>query len=204
MTLQRTYSLDEIIELTGYDRRTIAYYVQKGILPRVGRRGPRTRYSGKFLDRLLYIKRVKEFQDTGRMRTVSLAEIRDILDTKTDQKIHAVASGAEEPKWTDEFRGDVELDMFEETDHRSYPGKSTGSAVELDVGTGAFSHLKKLLTELERRAIDGKKQQRTTSAERWTQVPITDNINLSVRGVRDTDLEQVAAVARAIRDLVSD
>ncbi len=138
------------------------------------------------------------------MRTVSLAEIRDALETKTDRRIHAVASGAEEPQWTDEFRGDVESDRLEETNQQSYLGSNVRPAAEHRVGAAASSHLKKLLIDLERRAIDGKKQQRTTNAERWTQVPITDNINLAVQGVQDDDLELVADVALAIRNLVSD
>ena len=41
---QPSYTARELEEETGFDRRTIAYYVQEGLLPRVGRRGPRTRY----------------------------------------------------------------------------------------------------------------------------------------------------------------
>ena len=63
----RTYTLDEIEERTGFDKRTIAYYVQEDVLPKVGRRGPRTRYPQLFLDRLLFIKRVRDLQDTGRI-----------------------------------------------------------------------------------------------------------------------------------------
>ena len=55
-----TYTLDEIVERTGFDKRTTSYYVQKGLLPKVGRRGPKTRYPQVFLDRLLFIKLLRD------------------------------------------------------------------------------------------------------------------------------------------------
>ena len=39
----RSFTAEELERETGFDRRTIAYYVQEGLIPRVGRRGPRTR-----------------------------------------------------------------------------------------------------------------------------------------------------------------
>lgn len=37
MSDHRTFTLDEIEKKTGFDKRTIAYYVQQGLLPKVGR-----------------------------------------------------------------------------------------------------------------------------------------------------------------------
>ena len=36
------YTAAELQRETGFDRRTIAYYVHEGLLPKVGRRGSRT------------------------------------------------------------------------------------------------------------------------------------------------------------------
>lgn len=190
MEEQRTYSLDEVIELTGYDRRTIAYYVQQGLLPRVGRRGPRTRYAQGFLDRLRYIRRVRDMQDTGIMRAVTLAEIRVAFDAKTDLQIRDVASGNEAPRWMAEAGGESEPAMSEATARLIGPGKRADPA-----------QVQQLMTDLERRAIEGQKKQTQISAQRWTQVPITDNINLAVKGLRDKDLELAAALGRAIASL---
>ena len=62
---EHTYTIDEIEEQTGFDRRTITYYVQQGLLPKVGRRGPRTRYSQLFFDRLQFIRMIRNRQDQG-------------------------------------------------------------------------------------------------------------------------------------------
>ncbi len=93
MAGDRTYSIDELERETGVDRRTIAYYVQEGLLPKIGRRGPKTRYPSLFRDRLLFISRLRELQDSGRIGTMTLAEIRELFATVPDATIAAVAEG---------------------------------------------------------------------------------------------------------------
>ena len=95
MDEERTYTLDEIEERTGFDKRTIAYYVQEGLLPKVGRRGPRTRYSRQFLDRLLFIKKTRDLQDQGLMGSMTLGEIKDLFDEVPDWTIHNIVTGKE-------------------------------------------------------------------------------------------------------------
>jgi DNA-binding transcriptional MerR regulator len=79
MPSARSYSLSELVETTGFDRRTIVYYIQSGLLPKVGRRGPHTRYPEECLTRLLFIKGVRKLQTQGRLLTATLAEIRRAL-----------------------------------------------------------------------------------------------------------------------------
>ena len=92
---ERTYTLDEIEERTGFEKRTIVYYVQEGLLPKVGRRGPRTRYPQIFLDRLLFIKKIRELQDTGAMGSMTLSEIREVFSRVSEETIADVAAGRE-------------------------------------------------------------------------------------------------------------
>lgn len=75
----RSYSLSELVEATGFDRRTIVYYIQSGLLPKVGRRGPHTRYPDECLTRLLFIKGVRSLQAGGQLLTATLAEMRRAL-----------------------------------------------------------------------------------------------------------------------------
>jgi len=60
--IPRSHSLAELVALSGFDRRTIVYYIQSGLLPKVGRRGPHTRYPEECLTRLQFIKGVKALQ----------------------------------------------------------------------------------------------------------------------------------------------
>jgi DNA-binding transcriptional MerR regulator len=94
----RTYTIDEIEEQTGFDRRTIAYYVQQGLLPKVGRRGPRTRYSQLFFDRLQFIKMIRDLQDQGAMGSMTLSDFRDLFQNVSEETIAEVIGGRESPR----------------------------------------------------------------------------------------------------------
>ncbi len=86
----RSYSLSDLVEATGFDRRTIVYYIQSGLLPKVGRRGPHTRYPEACLTRLLFIKGVKALQAEGRLLTATLAEIGRALGAHDHAGIRAL------------------------------------------------------------------------------------------------------------------
>lgn len=89
-----SYTAQELEEETGFDRRTIAYYVQEGLLPRVGRRGPRTRYPRLVRDRLLFIRRVREAEEAGEVSAVSLSDMRTVFERVPPALIAKVADGA--------------------------------------------------------------------------------------------------------------
>lgn len=90
-----SYTIDELAAETDTERRTISYYVQEGLLPRVGRRGPKTRYPKAIRDRLLFIKKLREIEDAGRIPNLTLAQIRDIFDVLSERDIARVADGEE-------------------------------------------------------------------------------------------------------------
>lgn len=79
MLAARSYSIIELQSGSGFDRRTIVYYIQQGLLPRVGRRGPNTRYPEECLYRLQFVRRVKDLQNQGELLTVTLGDIRQAL-----------------------------------------------------------------------------------------------------------------------------
>ena len=91
----RSYTALELERETGFDRRTIAYYVQEALLPKVGRRGPRTRYPKLARDRLLFIKKVREEEEAGGVEPVSLSDMREIFNRVPLEVIADVADGRE-------------------------------------------------------------------------------------------------------------
>jgi len=97
MVEEQTYTIDEIEEHSGFHRRTIAYYVQQGLLPRVGRRGPKTRYSQLFFNRLQFIKMIRDLQDQGAMGTMTLGDFRDLFKSVPEETIAEVVGGRESP-----------------------------------------------------------------------------------------------------------
>ena len=88
-----SYTAKELERETGVDRRTIAYYVQEGLLPKVGRRGRRTRYPKLFRDRLLFIRRAREAEEEGDVSPVSLKDIRKVFERVPPALIAGVADG---------------------------------------------------------------------------------------------------------------
>jgi len=99
MGLLESYTLSELETESGFDKRTIAYYISEGLLPKVGRRGPRTRYPLDFLERLMFIRRVRDMQDDGKLRAVMLTEIRDVIDQLTADEISAAARKGSSVRW---------------------------------------------------------------------------------------------------------
>ena len=88
-----SYTTSELERDTGFGRRTIAYYVQEGLLPRVGRRGPRTRYPELVRDRLLFIRRVREAEAESEIRPVPLRNLRELFEALPSGLVASVAAG---------------------------------------------------------------------------------------------------------------
>ncbi len=88
-----SYTTSELERDTGFGRRTIAYYVQEGLLPRVGRRGPRTRYPELVRDRLLFVRRVREAEAESEIRPVPLRELRELFEALPPGLVASVAAG---------------------------------------------------------------------------------------------------------------
>lgn len=80
MLNQRSYSISELERATGFDRRTIVYYIQFGLLPRPGRRGPKTRYPGDAMVRLQFLRGVKDLQERGELLNFTLEDVRRALE----------------------------------------------------------------------------------------------------------------------------
>jgi DNA-binding transcriptional MerR regulator len=83
----RTHSVSDLERATGFDRRTIVYYIQQGLVARPGRRGPNTRYPAEALARLQFIRGVRSLQNEGRLLNVTLAEIRRAIEAAGDARI---------------------------------------------------------------------------------------------------------------------
>jgi DNA-binding transcriptional MerR regulator len=91
--------LSDLVTESGFDKRTIAYYTAEGLLPKVGRRGPKSSYPRTFLERLLFIRRVRTLQDAGQLRAVTLTEIRDVMNRLTPEELRGAAESTEPVAW---------------------------------------------------------------------------------------------------------
>ena len=76
------FDLPDLAAESGVSPRTIRYYVQQGLIPSPGTRGPNTRYDRGHLDRLQLIRRLQR-------QHLPLAEIRRRLDELDDAGVRA-------------------------------------------------------------------------------------------------------------------
>lgn len=121
----RTYTIYELEAETGFDRRTITYYISMGLLPRVGRRGPKTTYPQEFHDRLMFVKRTRDLQDAGQLRAVTLNEVGEVMRDLSADDYGAVARGQRSDDWIRE--------LFVEPDWDT-SGMPTAAEVATDYG----------------------------------------------------------------------
>jgi DNA-binding transcriptional MerR regulator len=195
----RTYTMDELVEESGFDRRTVAYYVQEELLPKVGRRGPRTRYPRLFLDRLLFVRRVRDLQDRGELSPLTLAEIKETLDRLSPDTIARVARGEED---VTAVLGESEVGIQDSLLMRRPRGDVAASVTQMMVPEMSSElvnlvDLPETVTELLQQA----KLSREEGEERWTTVSISRDVLLTVRGDRPTLVRLAEALAHRIRGL---
>ncbi|MGI9329831.1 MAG: MerR family transcriptional regulator [Gammaproteobacteria bacterium] len=228
MGLPRTFTVVELEELSGFDRRTIAYYISEGLLPKVGRRGPKTRYSEDFLQRLQLIKRIRELLDAGRLPQATLADISGVLRGLSAKQIKQLAhQSTPESELADLFQGarpapdeDVQMarpdpaDLSADYQFSAPPKAASRRRARLmasraaptasrdmssdPVGEELPDSVRSVLRELERRAQRGRQSMGITSSEILTRIPITSNIMLSVRGMVAEEDRQFAEQVAAL------
>ncbi len=224
----RTYTLDEIEELTGFDKRTIAYYVQEDVLPKVGRRGPRTRYPQLFLDRLLFIKRVRDLQDTGRIGTMTLVDFRDVFERLSareiaelaagDRPIGPIAHGAYEPRFAEPRmasagrRAELMSERLEATSPAPEASRASvwlarNARFRLDEPTAEAAEprlsdrLGRLLNDLEP-SREGREDDRHRLPERWSRARVTPDITISARDLDEEGARRLEEIAHLLRLLM--
>ena len=132
----------ELEAQSGFDKRTIAYYIQEGLLPKVGRRGRRTRYPQEFLDRLMLIRRVRDLQDAGQLRAVTLSEIRSVI---AGQSAEQTRTASQEDVSPSSLR-----DLFAEPDFDT----SDSSVAAEEIAPFALQHSEMMVAGFEEPTVD--------------------------------------------------
>jgi DNA-binding transcriptional MerR regulator len=220
----RTYTLDEIEESTGFDKRTIAYYVQEDVLPKVGRRGPRTRYPQLFLDRLLFIKRVRELEETGRIGSMTLGDFREVFAQLSVQEIADLAAGHKpiEPAAHGAYEPGLATPVMASARRRAerlsepleaassrhdVPPSEAWTALEAprfrrpvvdSPEPSLSSRVGELLDQLER-SIGARETGRSPRSERWTRAQVTENITVSVRDLDERAADRLEELVTMLR-----
>ena len=192
----RSYTAEELERETKVDRRTIAYYVQEGLLPKVGRRGPRTRYPKLTRDRLLFIGRVREMEEAGELPPISLSNMREIFNSVPPGEIAQVADG-QAP-----LRIVALAAAGASPSGDSYSMKKIRASAAWEEESMEEKALGDSLADLQK-AVRYRRQTSPRSIDSWSQMEISPEIMLSVRGASDEDAELLESVRRNLRWLIS-
>ena len=199
---KQTFSIEDLEQETGLDRRRIAYYRQRELLPLVGRLGPKTRYPRRFLDRLLFIKKIQGMREEGRAPDLTLDELKSLMDHIGDEMVGKIASGEEDLKiawqWAEASRAppgprgrrkddDQEVVAADEMSLDALPGRPRESESLGD----QFRQLQE--------AIKLNKSARSTSGEEWSEYRLGADVRVSFRSLPDEEKESADRFVRRLQ-----
>jgi DNA-binding transcriptional MerR regulator len=193
-------SLADLAAASGIEARTIRSWVAQGLLPAPLNRGPTARYPAETLERLLAIRTMR---DTLGM---PLSEIRkELLVASTDQ-IQAYASRAQDlrrelaPTQERSPQPSAALDYISSLRSRTKVSAEASPVLALreepmqPQGFGALEH----------RLGQGRPDPaRKARAEEWLRIPITPDLELTVRAPLDAEQRvRLERCADLIRDIL--
>jgi DNA-binding transcriptional MerR regulator len=163
---QKMYSIEELAKRAGISKRTLHYYVKKGLLPSPGTRGTSTRYGQEYLDRLKVIIILKA-------NYLPLDEIALLLGKLSKSEINRLSKASE---------GDL-MDMLKIKDVR-ISSKSSKEAMQQE---DASEYIEKVLdlsrsTRTPRKVLDRSQPNipSPTSASSWERHRMTEGVELHV------------------------
>jgi DNA-binding transcriptional MerR regulator len=189
-------SLSELAAASGIEARTIRSWVAQGLLPAPLNRGPAARYPTDTLERVLAIRTMRDALG------MPLAEIRKELLVATQEQIHGYASRAQAVARTNIPQPSVSsaLDYIEAlrmqplVDFESAPLMAEPIVSQPLQGFDALEH----------RLGQGRAAPaRKARAEEWLRIPITPDVEFSVRAPLDAEQRvRLERCADLIRDIL--
>lgn len=205
--MQPELTLTELADASGLQPRTIRSWVAQGLIPGPLSRGPAARYPADQLERILAIRTMKD------RLGMSLSDIRHELLVATAEQIQAWAEQAEgiAPEPTPPQALGAPEGPGEAVDYfKALRAKRISGAVH-EVGAARMLRSEPVkrsvsgFEALERRLSDSGARtptERKSRSEEWIRIPVTPDVELSVRGRLDAEqrarLERCAELMRDI------
>lgn len=202
-----TYSIEELSDLTGFDRRTIRSYIEQGLLSGPVKMGRYAQYAPEHLSRLLAIKFMRESDGftTGVIRTRLLTMTKEEVDRIALESVGSSSSERNSQTSALEYLSAIQGDGS----GPAKPGsdmdraflaqrlKVPASASDTDSG----SPIERLGTELSE-ILNGRNVRRQASAETWHRIEVTPDVEISVRGLSDRELSRMERIADHLREIL--
>ena len=192
-----SYSIEELTEMTGFDRRTIRSFIEQGLMRGPDKMGRYAQYSQDHLVRLLAIKNMKEMDgfSTGVIRTRLLTMSQDEVDQvalSPEESFRSSTTSA-----TDYLKsiraGSASIPVSVSAKEEAPPeDKKDTSRNAIELLLLEFSNLSK-----------GRSVRNKASAETWHRISVTPDVEISVRGLEDeTDIARLTRIADHLREFI--
>jgi DNA-binding transcriptional MerR regulator len=204
--MDKRYTLEELVERTGIEARTIRSYIQRGLLRGPEAMGPKAYYVPYHLRRLEAIKLLKDYYGLklGEVRQILLAHNEEDFDPRSLGLTPVMTSWA-----LPSFRREITTNLV-----RSVKGQWWNPDLELvrDCSEAILDgHLERAekrrvplgqLLELLRDSLKDRPARRVTRGEPWMHMEVTPDITMTARGKYTVEelaiLEQIADCMRQI------
>lgn len=218
------FTLQELAEVTGIEQRTIRSYVERGILPGPESLGRGARYPREALDRLRVLQLLRDANPA-----LTLDQVRVLLQGLSLRQLRDIATGAlrigaviDTDAAPAQGRGDAlaylksiqppapkpaEVDRTLSAAHAAlFPGTGSRQVAASMEAPGDAEHLS-ALAQAARALLDltgVASSVRGVRGETWYRMPITPDIELSVRGAYGTEeMAQLHRIGEALRHLLT-
>jgi DNA-binding transcriptional MerR regulator len=171
-----SYTLEQLSEISGFDKRVIRSFIENGLMLGPASRGRYARYDENHLKRLKAIKYMREKQD------MSFSDVRQALLTMNDEQISSVL----EPRLR-RFQGDRRTALLQYLD-----GLSTTSVSPVEKLSQALGDL-----------VGPEKVRSQVRSESWHRISVTPDVELNIKNSGDLiQLAQWEAVAGILREIL--
>jgi DNA-binding transcriptional MerR regulator len=188
----RHYTLEELADESGYDKRVIRSFIEQGLLLGPAAKGRYARYGEDHLQRLFAIKHLRDVYG------MPLAEVRRKLQSLSEAQIatiateeHTRASGgktaAAKPGSALEY-----LNQLKQSTRPAAPHTVPQAAPPFE----------RLLLDLSN-LVGNRKVAKTSRAETWSRISITPDLEFAVRDVQDdAELRALERIADHLREIL--
>ena len=196
------YTLDELVEHSGFSLRTLRFYIQEGLLPGPDSRGKYAHYSQEHLERLAVIIRLKKMR-------LPLQEIRRLLENMTPedirQQLESTIEG--ETKKIHAYRDMRDLGScrkIEENDRRDSKPVARSSALDyirnlerawgnLPISNESQTTQPVSSIRSSRCRADENRNRPEIGNKTWQRIEITDGVELHLRDDLNLDAQTIAS-----------
>lgn len=189
-----SYSIDELAEETGFDRRVIRSFIEQGLLRGPESKGRYARYTAAHLIRLKVIRLLRDH------RQMTLGEIRSALLSMTEEDLYALAQKAAPGKESSALLRSSVLDYLRSARQPDYPdGEEDPESI---TGGHRFSAVDRLMMVLQE-DLGTKRPASQGKGQIWHRFAVTPDIEISVRGLQDGgQVEQWDQIADCLREIL--